>query len=117
MPTVSCPWTLIEPLRLPISPRIARSVLVRPAPLRPSKVTTSPSSTFRLTPCSTCDSPYQPCRSAISRKVRAISVRPLQLGVRRAHVGLDHGRVAGHLGIGTLGQRGTALQHGDRVGD
>jgi hypothetical protein len=44
-PTVSVPLTLIEPVRAPIRPMIARSVLVRPAPFLPSRVTTSPSST------------------------------------------------------------------------
>ena len=34
---VSTPSTLIDPLRTPVRPRIARSVLVRPAPLRPSR--------------------------------------------------------------------------------
>jgi hypothetical protein len=40
-----------------------RSVVVRPAPLRPSSVTTSPGSPCRSMPCRMCDSPYQACRS------------------------------------------------------
>jgi hypothetical protein len=39
---VSTPLILIEPLREPVRPMMARSVVVRPAPLRPSSVTTSP---------------------------------------------------------------------------
>ena len=40
-------------------PMIDFSVVVLPAPLRPSSVTTSPAVTSNVTPCSTCDSPYQ----------------------------------------------------------
>src|SRR5215213_6299427 len=40
-------------------PMIALSVVVLPAPLRPSSVTTSPARTSKLTPCRTWDSPYQ----------------------------------------------------------
>ncbi len=61
-PMVSCPYTLIEPWREPVSPMMARRVEVRPAPLRPSRVTTSPGCTTMSTPCKTCDSPYQACR-------------------------------------------------------
>src|SRR6476646_6305744 len=89
---VSVSLTLIDPLREPIRPMIARSVLVRPAPFLPSSVTTSPSSTWKSTPCSTCDSPYQPCSLLTSRK-RLISMHPDQLGLRGSHVGLDHGGV------------------------
>src|SRR5262249_8982525 len=135
-----------EPLRRPMRPMIARIVLVRPAPLRPRSVTTSPSSTCRFTPCSTCDSPYQPCRSLISRKRLAMvsasaepprggraprrgpwgkkeatwglsSMCSCQLDVGAAHVGLDHRRVLRHLLVRPFGQRRAALQHGDRVGD
>src|SRR5204862_4098024 len=109
--------TLIDPLREPIRPMIARSVLVRPAPFLPSSVTTSPSSTWKSTPCSTCDSPYQPCRLPTSRKRLLISMRPDQLGLRRAHVRLDHGGVLRHLGVRPFGKRGAAREHGDRVGD
>ena len=54
---VSCPSMRIEPLRRPVSPRIAFSVVVRPEPLRPSSVTTSPRRTSSETPCRMCDSP------------------------------------------------------------
>ena len=36
---------------------MARRVVVRPAPLRPSSVTSSPRPTTRSTPCRMCDSP------------------------------------------------------------
>jgi hypothetical protein len=56
---VSWPATLIEPSRRDTRPRIERSVEVRPAPLRPSRLTTSPSRTVTFTPWSTWLSPYQ----------------------------------------------------------
>ena len=40
----------IEPVRLPMIPMIDFSVVVLPAPLRPSKVTTSPALTLKLMP-------------------------------------------------------------------
>ena len=40
----------IEPVRLPIIPITDFSVVVLPAPLRPSSVTTSPAFTLKLTP-------------------------------------------------------------------
>jgi hypothetical protein len=71
------------------------SVVVRPAPLRPSSVTTSPSLTVKSTPCRMCDSPYQACRPADAQQSsRAISACRPKLGYRRSHVGLDHLRVA-----------------------
>src|SRR6516164_9393179 len=100
---VSLPLTLILPLRAPVRPRIARIVVVRPAPLRPSSVTTSPGCTTMSTPCSTCDSPYQACRPLIS-SAAVISMGPLELALGGAHVGLHHLRVLRDLGIGALGQ-------------
>ena len=45
-------WLLkrIEPVRLPMMPMIDFSVVVLPAPLRPSSVTTSPAFTLKLMP-------------------------------------------------------------------
>ena len=50
MPITSWPLTLIEPVRLLTKPKMDRKVVVRPAPLRPKKQTTSPFSTVRLMP-------------------------------------------------------------------
>ena len=57
--TISRPLKRTDPLRRATMPMIAFSVVVLPAPLRPSKVTTSPSRTSRSTPCRMCDSLYQ----------------------------------------------------------
>src|SRR6478736_6595116 len=106
---VSVSLTLIEPLREPIRPMIARSVLVRPAPFLPSSVTTSPSSTWKSTPCSTCDSPYQAFRPLISRNGVVISVRSREFGQRRA--ALEHGD-----GIGNGGDHAhVVFHHQDRA--
>src|SRR4051812_7632929 len=113
---VSWPSTLTEPSRRPVRPSTARIVVVRPAPLRPSKVTTSPGCTTMSTPCSTCDSPYQACRPLISNPA-VISVSTLELTVGGAHVGFHHLRVARDFGIRAFGQHGPALQHGDGVGN
>src|SRR4051812_43667210 len=113
MPIVSTPFTWIEPVRRPTSPRIDLSVEVRPAPLRPRSVTTSPLFTTMSTPCSTCDSPYQACRPPM-RSTSAIGRAP---GHFAAHVRLDHLRVRGDLGIRPFGQHRTPLQHRDGVAD
>src|SRR6187401_764720 len=100
---VSTPFTTIDPVRRPTRPRIDLSVDVRPAPLRPSSVTTSPLRTVKSTPCRTCDSPYQACRSLTARM--SLMCRP--------HVRLDHLGVLRHLRIPTLGENRSALQHRD----
>src|SRR5205814_10299783 len=87
---VSTPFTASDPVRLPTSPRIALRVVVRPAPLRPRSVTTSPLFTLNATPCSTCDSPYQAWRSETRRTSSAI---------RAPHVRLDHLGIRRDLGV------------------
>src|SRR5207248_1935117 len=56
---VSTPSIFTEPLRRGTIPMIDFMVVVFPAPLRPTNVTSSPLRTSRSTPWSTCDSPYQ----------------------------------------------------------
>ena len=50
MAIVSTPLTRMLPLRAPVKPMMARMVVVRPAPFRPSSVTTSPGCTTMSTP-------------------------------------------------------------------
>jgi hypothetical protein len=57
MPISSRPLNMMEPLRRPTRPIIDFKVVDRPEPLRPSRVTSSPSATRRSMPCSTWDSP------------------------------------------------------------
>src|SRR5689334_8617446 len=114
MPMVSRPLTTMEPVRRPTRPMIERNVEVRPAPLRPRSVTTSPLFTAKFTPCSTCDSPYQACRL---ETVRTDSATRGPRSIGTSHVRLDHLRVLRDLGIRALREDGAALQHGDRVAD
>src|SRR5688572_19173146 len=110
MPTTSSPFTTIDPVRRPTMPRMLFNVEVRPAPLRPRRVTTSPRLTTKSTPWSTCDSPYQAWRFA-TRSISRVS------GMGRPHVGFHHLRVLGHLDVRSFGEYRAALQHGDGVGD
>ena len=70
-PISSRPSKRTEPVRWPTMPMIDFSVVVLPAPLRPSSVTTSPWCTSNDTPCRMCDSPYQACRSLTDKQRRA----------------------------------------------
>src|SRR5262245_20936215 len=103
-PINSSPWNLIEPRRLASMPMMARMVVVLPAPLRPSKVTTSPEFTSKLMPCRTWLSPYQPLRSRTLSSASAMT---------RPHVGFDDLGVLGDLGVVTFGQDFGPRQHGD----
>ncbi len=86
-PISSRPSNRIDPLRLATSPMIERSVVVLPAPLRPSSVTTSPGCTLNVTPCRMCDSPYQACTSASdSSGARASSMADTHIGF--THLGV-----------------------------
>src|SRR3954469_15397239 len=112
----SLPAMWMEPVRRPVRPTMARIVVVRPAPLRPSRETTSPWPTLMFTPCSTCDSPYQAFRFSMRRRSAAMSVGTLEDRIGCAHVGLDHLRIARDLGIRAVGDDRAALQHRDAVG-
>ncbi len=73
-PIVSRPRKRTEPLRLGTRPMMDFMVVVLPAPLRPSRVTTSPSRTSKRTPCSTWLSPYQACRSDTDSMASPVAV-------------------------------------------
>src|SRR5215813_1302229 len=120
LPTSSSPPKAIEPLRLATMPMIARKVVVLPAPLRPSRVTSSPSAIANSMPCRMCDSPYQAWRSRTRSSAPAVSccgVRSAASAMTRSHIGLDDVGVLRHLGIIALGQDLAAGQHGDGVGE
>src|SRR5215510_9966815 len=93
-------------------PMIARSVVVLPAPLRPSSVTTSPSATANSIPCRMCDSPYQAC-SSLTRSNSF--VRVAASGMTGAHISLDDLRVVRDGRVVILGQDAAAGQDGDGV--
>src|SRR3984957_20619353 len=93
---------LTLPVRLGSSPMIAFSVVLLPAPLRPSSVTTSPSRTSKSMPCSTWLSSYQ----AFSPETSSM-VGP-QIG--GDHVGVLRDRL-----VIAFGQDLAACQHGDAI--
>src|SRR5438270_4176196 len=123
------PRKTTEPCRCGTIPMIARRVVVFPAPLRPSKVTTSPCPTAKLIPCSMCDSPYQACSSSTCSSncpVTAASgmsgpqIRFHDLGVLRDSVviALGEDTAAGEHcdDVGEIGHhREVMLDHQDRV--
>src|ERR1700740_1671122 len=97
-------------------PMIDFSVVVLPAPFRPSNVTTSPSRTSRSTPCRICDSLYQACRSlTLSTVLSAAAGAMAKAASAMPHpeIGLLHLFVLRHLAIFALGQHTPARQHGD----
>src|ERR1700722_14816601 len=108
----SWPSKEIVPRRWPTIPMIARKVVVLPAPLRPSSVTSSPSPTLKFMPCRICDSPYQAWRSRICRSSLPVTAAS---GMAGPHVSFDDLGVLRDLGIGALGQDLPAGQHGDVI--
>src|SRR5271163_5016641 len=98
----SLPPNTTDPVRLPTMPMIAFIVVVLPAPLRPSRVTTSPSRTSKSTPCKMWLSPYQ-------------AFRLLTSSIAGSQVGRDHLGVLRDRGIVALSQHLPAGQHGDDV--
>src|ERR1700682_4882562 len=111
------PFTLIEPERRPTRPSTDLSVEVRPAPLRPSSVTTSPFCTVRFTPCSTCDSPYHAWRLSMRRTSLAMPSASGASSFSRSHVLLDHRGARGDDRVRAFGEHRAAREHGDHVAD
>src|SRR5262249_31354273 len=104
----------IVPRLFATSPMMARSVVVLPTPLRPSRAADSPGRTSRQTPCRMCSLPIWTWRSS------SLSMRHLLdvvLVLRAAEVALAHALVAGDLLRGA-GRKNRALRHhGDVDGD
>src|SRR5262249_50874533 len=98
----------ILPWRLRTMPRMARKVVVFPAPLRPMSEIVSPSRMSKETPCNTWLSPYQALRSSISRRA------PLA-GMLGPHIGGAHALIGGDFGVAAFGKDLATLQHGDAV--
>src|SRR5487761_2183591 len=90
------------PSRRGTRPMIDFMVVVLPAPLRPSNVTTSPSCTLKSTPCRMWLSPYQ-------------AFRPFSSSIGGPQIGGDHLGVLRHRGVVAFGQHAAAGQHGDCV--
>src|SRR5579871_2242784 len=97
----------MDPRRRPTRPMMLFSVVVLPAPLRPSNVTTSPSRTSKSSPCRMWLSPYQALRPAISSIACS--------GMCGTEVRGDHIGIAGDVAVVALGQNLAARQHGDGI--
>src|ERR1700761_9418199 len=112
----------IEPVRLPMMPMIDLSVVVLPAPLRPSKVTTSPAFTLKFIPWRMWDSPYQvsrfwtPSTSAAAGLAAGASASFIS-GMTGPQIGFLDPLVLGELGVIALRQHLPARQHRDDVGE
>src|SRR5437868_4425119 len=92
-------------------PMIDFRVVVLPAPLRPSSVTTSPDRTSKLAPCSTWDSPYHACSSSTASNGAMVG-----LSMPCPQIGFAHARVGGDRLVVTFRQHAAAREHGDAVG-
>src|SRR3954468_22137815 len=107
----------IEPVRLPMIPITDFSVVVLPAPLRPSSVTTSPAFTLKLMPCRMWDSPYQACRSLTSSTCVPAGLVAASAIFRSAmtspQIGFLNALVLGQVGIIAFRQHLAARQHRD----
>src|SRR5580765_7396603 len=98
------------------------SVVVLPAPLRPSSVTTSPSFTLKLMPCRMCDSPYQACRSFTDNTGAALACAAGLAAVRTSamtgsQIGFLDARVLCEFGIIAFREHLPARQNGDDIGE
>src|SRR5215207_4618648 len=119
---VSTPSKTIEPFRLDRMPMIDFRVVVLPAPLRPSRVTTSPAATSKLIPCRTWDSPYQVSRFRTASSAAATAAVAGMLrcaraasGMHASDIGLDDARILRHGGVIAFGENAAAGEHGDPV--
>src|SRR6187402_605558 len=96
----------MAPVVFGISPMMERIVVVLPAPLRPTRATTSPCATEIDTPCSVWLAPYQALRSLVSSIAIVLSqIDATDLGVR-----LDVIRRA-------VGDQPPVMQHQDAVAE
>src|SRR3954462_15137195 len=98
------------------------SVVVLPAPLRPSSVTTSPAFTLKLMPCRIWDSPYQASRfstASTGARPTAVTMRSATVAsaMTRPQIGFLDALVLGELGIIAFGKHVAACQHRDDVGE
>src|SRR5262245_11136372 len=86
-------------------------VVVLPAPLRPSRVTTSPPRTSNVTPWRMWDSPYQACRSFTARSGVPGS------SMTDPHIGFTHFRIVGYRVVVAFRQDSSPRQHSNVVGE
>ena len=100
----SMPSSTTDPCACRCRPMTERSSVVLPAPLRPTRVTTSPWPTVRSTSRRACASPYQADSPATSRRRVELSHGGVTLWA--AQVGRDDPLVGAHLLVAALGEHG-----------
>src|SRR5207245_11188024 len=105
---VSAPSIFTEPVRRGTIPMIDFIVVVLPAPLRPTSVTSSPLRTSRSTPCNTCDSPYHACSLLTERSAS---------GMLGTQIRGDNGRVLRDGLVVAFREHFAASANGNAVGD
>src|SRR5438045_2602550 len=105
---VSAPSIFTEPVRRGTIPMIDFMVVVLPAPLRPTRVTSSPVRTSRSTPCSTWDSPYHAC---------SLLTESSASGMLGAQICGDNGRILGDGLVVAFGEHLAAGENGDALGE
>src|SRR4029077_7777488 len=113
-PTSSLPRKVTEPCRCGVIPMMARRVVVLPAPLRPSKVTTSPWRTAKLIPCRMWDSPYQACRSSTPSRCCAV---PAGSGMAGPQIRFHDVGVLRDGAVIALGEYAATGQYRDDIGE
>src|SRR6516165_2625087 len=85
-------------------------VVVLPAPLRPSSVTTSPANTSKLAPCSTWDSPYQACSPSTASNGATAA-----LSMTNPEISFPHRGIIRNRPIIAFCQHAPAREHGDAM--
>src|SRR5262245_60438499 len=110
---VSVSPSFTEPLRWVTMPMIDLSVVVLPAPLRPSSVTTSPRATSNEVPCRMCDSPYHELRS------RTLSRAPLAPAsdMCGSEIGLHDVGILRYRSVVAFREHLATREHRDMVGE
>src|SRR5947209_6077291 len=93
---------------------IARSVVVLPTPLRPSRATDWPAFTSRLTPCKICSLPIW---TWTFWRLSMCGLLDIVLVFGAAEIRLAHFLVGAHLLRAAAGKNRTLRQNGDVVGD
>src|SRR5918994_4357491 len=104
------PLKRISPPVIGCTPERARSSVVFPAPFAPTRATTSPLRTSRLTPFRTSMRPYALRRFSTSSTGTLPGAVPSQISLKDLWI-------IAHLPRRSLGQRPASLQNQDPVGD
>src|SRR6478735_4447665 len=122
----SAPSRVIVPSICRCRPMTERSRVVLPAPLRPTRVTTSPGATSMLTSVRARASPYQAesPETSSERERACVATEPVFVCVVRvwslmgcSEVCRDDPLVGAHLVVGSFRQHLPRLQHRDGVGE